>query len=548
MKEKKESKIKKNGVVYTPSEMATFLAKQMILFSKLDLKKTKSIEILDPATGEGELLISLVKEVFAINPNISISITGFEIDPKAADKATRNLYSNFSGVKINIRHQDFLLEHLNIKQKFDFIIANPPYVRTQILGATKSQKIAQDLNLSGRIDIYYAFLLCIKKLLKQQGTSGYITSNKFFTIKSGISVRDFMLENYQMHALIDFGDTKLFTASVLPCIIIFSTGKTCSEKQVSFTSIYESKNTPANTVKTDSIFKSITQTGYFTLDDGRTFKICQGHLQSIQKGALWTISTNQRKNWLDEVQRNTWLQIADIGKVRVGIKTTADNVFIGNHWLGKNSKLELLKPLITHRDAGQIIASQNAGWKVLYTHTTEKSKKKPIDINKYPKSKAYLESHYEQLSARTYIQKAHRNWYEIWVPQNPDSWAKRKIVFRDISEKPEFWLDTSGSIVNGDCYWIEINDSVMDDIVYLALAVANSHFIEEYYDAKFNTKLYSGKRRYMSQYVEQFPIPSPTSPQAQKIIQITKKILNNETDFSHHCEEINKLINRMFGV
>ena len=176
------------------------------------------------------------------------------------------------------------------------------------------------------------------------------------------------------------------------------------------------------------------------------------------------------------------MHFSDIGKIRVGIKTTADHVFIGNDWTGDRADLELLQPLITHRDAGQIVSRKNAGWKVLYTHTIENGKKVAIDLEKYPKSKSYLETHYEQLSGRKYVQKAHRNWYEIWVPQNPASWKNRKIVFRDISEKPEFWLDESGAIVNGDCYWIDIDDSVFEETIYLALAVANSTFIEKYYD------------------------------------------------------------------
>ena len=57
----------------------------------------------------------------------------------------------------------------------------------------------------------------------------------------------------------------------------------------------------------------------------------------------------------------------------------------------------------------------------------------------------------------------------------------------------------------------------------MALAVANSSFIEKLYDAKFNTKLYSGKRRYQTQYVEQFPIPYIDSDEAMQAIALVKK-------------------------
>ncbi len=239
-----------------------------------------------------------------------------------------------------------------------------------------------------------------------------------------------------------------------------------------------------------------------------------------------------------------------IGKIRVGIKTTADNVFIGNHWSGDLSRIELLRPLITHRNAGKIIPNNADMWQILYTHTCVNGKKTVYDIEKYPNAKKYLYQHYEQLSARSYVQKAHRNWYEIWVPQNPDSWKSRKIVFRDISETPQFWLDESGAIVNGDCYWIEINSDISEDMVYLALAVVNSKFIEKYYDTKFHTKLYSGKRRFMAQYVEDFPLPPLESSYAKETISVVKRIISglSSEEESRSISTLNILVDNMFTV
>ena len=233
----------------------------------------------------------------------------------------------------------------------------------------------------------------------------------------------------------------------------------------------------------------------------------------------------------------------------VGIKTTADNVFIGDEWDGDKAEIELLRPLITHRNAGQISPNDSDLWQVLYTHTSINGKKRAYDIEDYPKAKEYLLQHYEQLSNRKYIAEANRNWYEIWVPQNPDAWQHRKIVFRDISEHPQFWLDTTGAIVNGDCYWIEIQDYVIEDVVYLALAIANSRFIEKYYDVKFNTKLYSGKRRFMSQYVEQFPIPIYTTELAQEAINLVKQIIaeKNKAVILDYKEKLNYVVDRLFA-
>ena len=548
MRYKNESKEKSNGIIYTPMEMADFLALEMIKFSKFDLKNAKEVNILDPAIGKGELILSMVSKILAINSDILINIDGYETDATVAAKTEHFIRKQFPSANVSIIAQDFLEAIDNIDKKYNYIIANPPYIRTQILGASKAQEISNKMNLSGKIDIYYAFLLYMKKILSDNGISGYITSNKFFTIKSGSSVRDFMIGNYKIHSIVDFGDTKLFDASVLPCIIVFSNGRTTNPEEVNFTSIYESKNSTSPSSSIVSIFDSINKEGLYSLEDGRVFDYCQGHLHDVSKGALWVIASKERKKWLTTVESNTWLHLSDIGKIRVGIKTTADNVFIGNDWTGEKAKIELLRPLITHRDAGQIVAKGKSTWKVLYTHTTVDGKKVAYDIDDYPESKSYLEQHYEQLAGRNYVIKAKRNWYEIWVPQNPDSWKNRKIVFRDISEKPEFWLDETGAIVNGDCYWIDIDSSVFEDTIYLALAVVNSSFIEKYYDAKFNTKLYSGKRRYMTQYVEQFPIPNPNTDEAREAINLVKKIIAgcSEAETTRYMNSINKLTEQMF--
>ena len=538
--------VKENGVIFTPSEMATYLADEMI--AAKEWPKKDVIRILDPAAGHGELLaamITAVKRVF----KAKIIVVGYETNLESCESTYMRISEQFPDVTVEIRNEDFLCAVENKSTElFDFVIANPPYVRTQILGSERAQEIAERLSLSGRIDIYYAFLVYTKEVLDENGIAGYITSNKFLTIKSGVAVRNYMLHNYSIHRITDLGDTKLFNASVLPCILIFSKGMTTDRCNVKFTSIYENPD-GLSSKSTNSIFDVIHQEGCFEIPDGRKYLIQQGIIQSVEENALWNLLSDDIQDWLRKVESKTWLHFSDIGKIRVGIKTTADNVFIGDSWNGELSQIELLQPLITHRNAGQIKSNGAKLWKVLYTHTIINGKKRAVDIEQYPNAKKYLLQNYEQLSGRSYVKKANRNWFEIWVPQNPASWKHRKIVFRDISEKPQFWLDETGAIVNGDCYWIDVSPDISEDVIYLALAVANSSFIEKFYDVKFNTKLYSGKRRFMSQFVERFPIPYYDTDSARKSVEIVKKIIagHDQMDVSSYKAELDYLVEDMFS-
>ena len=145
---------------------------------------------------------------------------------------------------------------------------------------------------------------------------------------------------------------------------------------------------------------------------------------------------------------------------------------------------------------------------------------------------------------------AGRQWYEIWVPQNPDAWARPKIVFRDICEQPTFWLDVDGSVINGDCYWFTCDHQHNDDLLWLALAVGNSTFIEAFYDRRFNNKLYSGRRRFMTQYVEQFPLPDPNRAISKQIIELVKQVYENTPSLQadHLAASVDALVWESFGL
>lgn len=162
--------------------MADYVSELMLRYRPLNGQK--EIAILDPAVGEGELLVSLINNVKT--DDICLRVVGYETDADVGAETEKNLKDMFPGVNIEVRVGDFLeaIED-NTVGKYDYVIANPPYIRTQIMGSQKAQEIAEKLSLTGRVDIYYAFLVCTKDVLKDDGVAGYITSNKFMTIKAG---------------------------------------------------------------------------------------------------------------------------------------------------------------------------------------------------------------------------------------------------------------------------------------------------------------------------------------------------------------------------
>ena len=138
----------------------------------------------------------------------------------------------------------------------------------------------------------------------------------------------------------------------------------------------------------------------------------------------------------------------------------------------------------------------------------------------------------------------------MWVPQNPALWQFPKLVFPDISVSPRFCFDNSGAIVNGNCYWIVAQTDEELNRLYLIEGVANSPLMERYHDLSFNNKLYSGRRRYLTQYIAKYPMPPVDNPASFKIISLVKQI--NTISDPHQIaileKEINQYVYQAFGV
>lgn len=247
--------------------------------------------------------------------------------------------------------------------------------------------------------------------------------------------------------------------------------------------------------------------------------------------------------WLATINAATWRSFGDVAKIRVGIKTTADNVFLANDWEHRAPSVEpdLLHPLITQHNITPWAISPHLTMRVLYPYDLTSEKRRVLNIDGWPGARSYLLQHHDQLSGRAYVVKSGREWYEIWVPQRPALWAAPKIVFPDISDTPRFALDTSGAIVNGNCYWISLADIGDEDIAYLMLAVANSSLGVRYYDEVCGNRLYSGKRRWITQYINRLPLPYPDTDASRELIALAKQLVAGRDAIGNRDDAVGRL-------
>ncbi len=539
-----KEQIKKTGATFTPKELSVFLAKTIASYIEPVYQR-----ILDPACGEGELLVAMGDILSDLS--INFSLTGYDSNEQYLSLAQKRTL-RFGDTNIKFVHEDFLqtidvsssqctlelfneYNKLSINNSFDVVIANPPYVRTQILGTEQAQELARKFNLKGRVDLYYPFLIAMTESLKDGGIIGVITSNRYLSTKSGESIRKFLSENYEILELIDLGDTKIFDAAVLPAIFIGRKQKQKNPSAANFIKVYEELNGyKGDLIPVASIYDILSSkhSGYFTAN-GKRYKKSSGVLKyKIASGACWEMLSNNESDWVSKIGKSAKNRVEDFFKVKVGIKSTADKVFISDKWEDlKDDKPEdnLLKDLISQENVEAWNATDNFKLKVLYPHISINGEKHTVDIDEYPKAKKYFLKHEEKLKSRKYLIEAGRQWFELWVSHRPDQWKYPKIVFPDISLTPRFYFDEGGKIVNGNCYWIvAVKEEDLEKLL-LIQGVANSKLMTKYHDLVFNNKLYSGRRRYFTQYVERYPLPDFRSPIAKEIVSIVNN-LNQSSD------------------
>ena len=148
-----------NENVLIPQPDTEILVEEVINISNRENKK----EILDMCTGSGAIAIALSKNIKNAN------IIATDISDKALEIAKKNDKEN----KINFIKSD-MFENLKNK-KFDVIVSNPPYIKTDII-KTLSKEVQKEpmLALDGGKDGLNFYRIIINNADKHLNSNGYL--------------------------------------------------------------------------------------------------------------------------------------------------------------------------------------------------------------------------------------------------------------------------------------------------------------------------------------------------------------------------------------
>ncbi len=422
---------------------------------------------------------------------------------------------------------------------FDCIIGNPPYIRQEQIKDLKPllQKQYQDF-YNSTADIYTYFFALSFHLLKEKGFSAFITSNKYARAKYGAKLREWLLKKTTLVSYMELNALKVFeSAAVDTSIMNFI--KQPPPKENSF-KYYE----PTPNDKDD-----LKSTPYLTMKQNalstESFIFANATLLDL-RDKIESVGT-PLKDWDIQIYRGILT-----GCNEAFIIPTEKREEILNACKTKEERERtegLIKPILRGKDIKRYSYEWAGEW-VINTHngytSAQKSKIPPIDIEKYPATKAHLDAHWDTIATRC---DQGDTPYHLRNCAYLEDFEKEKIVYGEIVQEPRFYLD------NGECglgyFYAEATSFILtgEHLRYL-LGMLHSKLITFAFKTFYaGGGLGESGYRYKKAFIERLPIPKITPKNqelADKIIVLVDKILKSkEKDPKANTQQLEKEIDAL---
>jgi len=193
---------------------------------------------------------------------------------------------------------------------FDAILGNPPYVRIQNMTRYLSEEIkyyqhpvsGYTVAQTDTFDKYYLFIQRAVSLVKAPGTVGYIVPHKFFIVKGGKSLRDYITSNSNISKIIHFGVNQMFPGrSTYTAVLVLSSSPS---EQIMFKRL-----------------NTISQASYLS-----TRYLSYNRSEYGQQPWIFLSDISQRV--FTQMEASGTVPLSQIAEIAVGLQTSADRIYI----------------------------------------------------------------------------------------------------------------------------------------------------------------------------------------------------------------------------
>jgi hypothetical protein len=392
----------------------------------------------------------------------------------------------------------------NKRGGFDAVLANPPYVRQELIRSVKPQlKEVYPAVYNGTADLYCYFYARSLQLLRPGGMLAFISSNKWFLAGYGEKLRRHVAGTCSIKSITDFGSLPVFqSADTYP--MIFVAQKVLRKAQ---------RSMPQNASKP---FFTKVRSLASPYPDVLAIIQRDGYLLSLTaiRGSEWSLTDPVTALALEQM-RGAGTPLADYieTKIFMGLKTGLNDAYYIDDDCRKaliaedpRSK-EVIKPLALGRDINRWKIDHEGRWFLLIPIGT--------DIKQYPAVLRHLKQWQDRLETR--CDRGH-HWWELRPCDYYQVFSKPKILYQEIATYQRFAFDTTGCIVNNKVFMIPRNDLFL-------LGVLNSRAAWLYLT---NTcqKMLNGALAIQTPYLLTMPIPKATDKERMDVNRLVQKCLD----------------------
>jgi len=382
---------------FVPTQQSTVDQMVEMLFKNNGPKATD--RILDPGCGPGAFIEGILRWCERHHVEVP-QIVGIELDKQRAENARQKFLSI---PQVKIITGDFL--HDKFEGQFDFIIGNPPYVSILALAEEEKRRFRSRYKCAvGRFDLYMLFFERAISLGRKGATLVFITPEKYTYVQAGSEVRKLLASH-------DVTDITLLEEDVFP-------GRTTYPTVTRLRIAFEGEHTRIQT------------------RNGASFPVLLP-----KSGESWRHLFSN-----DEVPEITGsLCLEDIcRRISCGIATGADGVFVKNIEDLPEYLEQHAWPTISGRQLLPTSSKVKTSSVMLIPYSAESRLKCLEEIGelgdylKQPDIKS-------KLAMRSCTQR--KPWHAFHdAPQMADL-LRPKILCKDISDNPVFWIDKDGLVI-----------------------------------------------------------------------------------------------------
>jgi len=506
---------KSYGSIYTPQYIARFFARY--LREQMPPLAYKRLQAADPACGSGIFLRTLLElKCDPMQDGITTelidrtfeTVLGIDVDSNATQAAilslsllhlilTDNLPENLRIIASEAI--EYYRNNPQLKDSFDAVIANPPFVPWAAQNLAMREHISEFMNedASGRIDTYLVFLRLGLEMLKPGGYGMFVIPHSFLLGKNASKMRKLILETSWIRCLADLSAIRVFGDSGSYVILLIFQKKIDAEH----------KAPPSMVIRCQELVGIALQDALAGIQKETKFYSIYEVDQNAFGKDEWIILPPTESSILRKFEGLR--TIGDFLNIREGFISGADDIFIIPEEKLPKGEESLYVPFLPDKEMKLYTVPQKTASYFFSSYIDGRKVEEEELIKDFPKTWDYLMSHKQPLQSRLPVLKGNLAWWQPVRPRRPDDIMRSKIISPHLVIVPRFSLDREGKYaVSHGPFLFPKDTGAEDDLLRFFLAVLNSSACY-WYMSKHSHKYRAGYTMLEPKTLKQTPVPDP---------------------------------------